>query len=47
MFKKDNREKKRIAKGASARDSRKKGFKGGVRTPSENKKKKKIGEGER
>ena len=35
LFEKDSREKKRIARGASARASRKKGFKGGVRTPSD------------
>lgn len=44
MFEKDSREKKRIARGASARASRKKGFKGGVRTPSDFMTKKQIRE---
>ena len=44
MFEKDNREKKRIARGASARASRKKGFKGGVKTPSDFMTKKQIRE---
>ena len=44
MFEKDSREKKRIARGASARASRKKGFKGGVKTPSDFMTKKQIRE---
>ena len=44
LFEKDSREKKRIARGASARASRKKGFKGGVRTPSDFMTKKQIRE---
>ena len=44
MFEKDSREKKRIARGASARASKKKGFKGGVRTPSDFMTKKQIRE---
>ena len=44
LFEKDSREKKRIARGASARASRKKGFKGGVKTPSDFMTKKQIRE---
>ena len=44
MFEKDSREKKRIARGASAKASRKKGFKGGVKTPSDFMTKKQIRE---
>lgn len=42
LFEKDSRDKKRIARGASARASRKKGFKGAMRTPSDFMTKKEI-----
>ena len=44
LFEKDSKYKKRIARGASARASRKKGFKGGMKTPTDFMTKKQIRE---